>query len=339
LGVVFPKFSKISFFFGFVGDFSEKQRLHRTMTLAKEDLTALAEAIKDLSPATNAVAIKLPTFWTEDPDVWFTQVESQFAIRNITTDQTKYHYVVAALNTSMAAEVRASLLAPPDDNKYQALKTALLAAYSRSQAQKDSELLAMSGLGDKTPMAFLRRLRGLNSDPAAIFRAFFLAQLPAEVRGVLAAQNLADLDDLAKAADRIIVARQAGSGPSAFSVAADNPGTYDQAPGVSAVSGRSGGSGGRRPPQQPRPNGSSSTPATTTPGSALGLNGVSPAVYLPKSLARLLLTRRQETLEPAARCRIGRRISQEHSLPLGPPHRPFLPGRHRRRCVCIPRIR
>jgi hypothetical protein len=231
------------------------------MTLEQEDITALAEAIK-LGSATNAVAIKLPTFWTEDPDVWFTQVESQFAVRNITTDQTRYHYVVAALNTSTAAEVRASLLAPPDDNKYQALKTALLAAYSRSQAQKDSELLAMSGLGDKTPTALLRRLRGLNSDPATIFRAFFLAQLPAEVRGVLAAQNLPDLDDLAKAADRIIVARQAGSGPSAFSVAADNPVTYDQAPGVSAVSGRAGGSGGRRQPQQPRPNVSPSTPFT-----------------------------------------------------------------------------
>jgi hypothetical protein len=258
----FQNFPEFQIFFGFVGDFLEKQRLHTTMTLAKEDLTALAEAIKDLSPAANAVAIKLPTFWTEDPDVWFTQVESQFAIRSITTDQTKYHYVVAALNTTTAAEVRASLLAPPDDNKYQALKTALLAAYSRSQAQKDSELLAMSGLGDKTPTAFLRRLRGLNSDPATIFRAFFLAQLPAEVRGVLAAQNLPDLDDLAKAADRIIVARQAGSGPSAFSVAADNPVTYDQAPGVSAVSGRAGGSGGRRQPQQPRPNVSPGTPFT-----------------------------------------------------------------------------
>ena len=39
----------------------------------------------------NAVAIKLPTFWTAQPNIWFTQAEAQFHIKNVTQDITKYY--------------------------------------------------------------------------------------------------------------------------------------------------------------------------------------------------------------------------------------------------------
>ena len=32
----------------------------------------------------DAVSLKLPTFWAEHPQVWFTQAEAQFHIRKIT---------------------------------------------------------------------------------------------------------------------------------------------------------------------------------------------------------------------------------------------------------------
>ena len=34
----------------------------------------------------NAVAIKLPTFWAQQPKVWFLQAEAQFHIHKITDD-------------------------------------------------------------------------------------------------------------------------------------------------------------------------------------------------------------------------------------------------------------
>ena len=53
--------------------------------------------------ANNTVAIKLPTFWIEQPDIWFTQAETQFQIRNISADETNITMcMVAALDQTAA---------------------------------------------------------------------------------------------------------------------------------------------------------------------------------------------------------------------------------------------
>ena len=54
---------------------------------------------------TNAFAIKLPTFWAQQPEVWFLQAEAQFHIRKITDDTTKYYHVVAALDQETSGRV------------------------------------------------------------------------------------------------------------------------------------------------------------------------------------------------------------------------------------------
>ena len=138
--------------------------------------------------------------------MWFAQVEAQFATRQppITEDLTKYNYVVAALDNVAAGEVEAFILAPPMTDKYKALKEALIKAFGKTQTQKDNELLSLSGLGDKKPSALLRHIRSLNADPETLLRALFLAQLPTEVRQILAASGKTNLDELAADADRIM---------------------------------------------------------------------------------------------------------------------------------------
>lgn len=188
------------------------------MSFAVEDVQAIVEALHGLEsrPAVNAVSLKLPTFWTARPAVWFSQVEAQFAIRQppIVADITKYNYVVAALDNATAGEVEALILSPPTDDCYLALKTALIKAFDKTQTQKDNELLSLSGLGDRKPSSLLRYIRSLNADPETLLRALFLAQLPIEVRQVLAGSTHTDLDEIATDADRIMeVSRTTSSLP------------------------------------------------------------------------------------------------------------------------------
>ena len=170
------------------------------------------------APSVSAVALKLPEFWQDDPEVWFARVEAQFNTKGITTDGTKFDHVVGALDNATAQEIKAILCHPPERNKYTALKNALIEAFGKSQTQKDNELLSISGLGDRKPSSLLRQIRSLNSDAETLRRAFFLAQLPAETRSILASHDIQDLDELAKMADRVLETRTAAPTGATFAL-------------------------------------------------------------------------------------------------------------------------
>ena len=88
-----------------------------------------------------AVAVKLPPFDAINPELWFIQCEAQFGIKNITVDQTKYYYVVAALDSVVQRRIKPTLTAPPVANKFDNLKQVLLAIYALSDEQKADKLL------------------------------------------------------------------------------------------------------------------------------------------------------------------------------------------------------
>ena len=182
--------------------------------LATATATATKTALQGLRAETatvNAVAVKLPIFWSGNPEVWFTQVESCFATRKITVQKTQFDHVIQALDNSTADRVQAVIL-NPSETPYDTLKAALIDAFGKTQAQKDQEILNINGLGDKKPSELLQHMNNLNADPKTLFKALFLAQLPPEVRQILALSDKTDIKELAKEADRVMeVSRLSGT--------------------------------------------------------------------------------------------------------------------------------
>lgn len=181
---------------------------------SETDLADLATRVQALNSQPNqvsAVSVKLPDFWAKSPEVWFARVEAQFGTKGINQDQTKYDYVVSALDMNTAEEVQPVLLNPPLTNRYDALKKTLVKTFGRSQVMKDIELLNLQGLGDKRPTALLRKIEALNDDPGTLKRALFLVNLPSDIRSILAGHDFPDINALANAADRIWEARMAAA--------------------------------------------------------------------------------------------------------------------------------
>ena len=158
-------------------------------------------------PATAAaVTVKLPTFWAANPRAWFTQADAQLALRKVTCDQTKYWYVVAALDQDTAARVVQFLEHPPTSNAYKRLKDHLIKTFELSDDERADRLLDIAELGDRRPSELAEEILRLNGQHGGHFllRRIFIRALPSALRNVLAASETQDLRDLGLEADRII---------------------------------------------------------------------------------------------------------------------------------------
>lgn len=176
-------------------------------------------------PVTNIskVSAKLPPFWADRPAIWFAQVEAQFSISGIKTDQTKYDHVVARLDTQHIAEVEDIITKPPTENKYERLKAELIRRTSTSEEQRVRQLISDEELGDRKPSQFLRHLRHLAGNVLSdenILRQLWMRRLPQHLQAILAAQSELSLDKIAELADKIIEIPGAAPIPSQPSVAA-----------------------------------------------------------------------------------------------------------------------
>ena len=158
-------------------------------------------------PVTSAISIKLPPYWPSDPALWFSQVEAQFTTRAITSELTKYTYVVGSLQPEVAQEVR-DLINPPAETPYIKLKTELVKRTSASEQQRLHQLLNTEKLGDRKPTQLFRRMQQLlgNSElEPSIMKQLFLQRLPANVQLILAStKDTMDTESLAKIADNIL---------------------------------------------------------------------------------------------------------------------------------------
>ncbi|XP_047543228.1 uncharacterized protein LOC125075559 [Vanessa atalanta] len=149
--------------------------------------------------------LRLPSFYPDDPEVWFTQVEALFANAGITGDSTKFNYVIGNLDHQYSREVKDILLAPSAADKYNKLKTELIKRLSASQERKVKQLLMHEDLGDRKPSQFLRHLQNLAGQnvPEDFLRTIWCSRLPGDIQTLLASQPHSSLETLADLADRV----------------------------------------------------------------------------------------------------------------------------------------
>ena len=161
----------------------------------------------DNNPAqNNAVALKLPTFWSHQPRVWFAQAEAQFTLRGVTVDSTKYSYLIAALPEDVATRALDYIESMADSDsteKYKGLKTRLLGTFTPSDYERAGMLINGPDLGDDKPSALMDRMLALlgNHEPCLLFKRLFLQRLPAEVRAPLLQSSEKNMRKLAEQAD------------------------------------------------------------------------------------------------------------------------------------------
>lgn len=142
----------------------------------------------NLRQAVAAVGVKLPDFWKTDPEMWFAQAEAQFALANVTRDETEFHHIVAMVDPTVICHTSDLVQRPPVDNKYKAVRKRLVSRFLLTSQAKLERLLGTHDLGDLRPSPLLAKMQelapGLAVD-APLLKMFFLQRLPPNVRGIL----------------------------------------------------------------------------------------------------------------------------------------------------------
>lgn len=156
-----------------------------------------------------AATLKLPVFWPADPELWFAQVEAQFATRNITSDNTKFNHLIGTLSPETAAEVRDLLITPPEADKYKHLKEEIIKRTTNSEASRLKQLLTTVELEGRKPSQLLRHMRqlaGLNTGLVSddLMKQLFIQRLPNSMQIILTANDSLTLDKLADLGDKLM---------------------------------------------------------------------------------------------------------------------------------------
>jgi hypothetical protein len=150
------------------------------------------------------VAVRLPPFWSERPDVWFSQADAQFSLASITSDTTKFHYVVSQLDQRYAEEVDDLITSPSQLAPYSTLRSILM-RLSPLLEQRHHQLLHLEDMGDRKPSLFLRHLCRLAPDVQdSLLRSLWTSCLPSAVQATLICLPETSLNSMAELADRLV---------------------------------------------------------------------------------------------------------------------------------------
>lgn len=152
-----------------------------------------------LNNAVNRIQVRVPPFWKLNPQLWFHQLEAQFANSNIVNDITKFNTIVGVMESDILSSVSDIVLQPPAIDRYEAIKRRLIQQFTDTDNKKLKSLLHELTLGDMKPSDLLRKMRELSCGKVGedLLKTLWLQRLPLTIQTVLSTSN----DDL----NRLIV--------------------------------------------------------------------------------------------------------------------------------------
>ena len=195
-------------------DFARIARARRMTSHSRSDSSRSSSPLGRQSQrrATNLPKFRIATFYTSDVELWFNQIETQFALHQINDDDERYSLTCAALSGEIASDVRDVLLQPFRSNKYDSLKAILIERRGLITPERVNKVISGEKIGNDIPSRFLRRLQktaGFGTKAVvgkAVIRQAFIHQMPASIRAHLATQP--DSATLQSLADRALAAEE-----------------------------------------------------------------------------------------------------------------------------------
>ena len=198
-------------------DFARIARAKRMSSHSRSDSSRSTSPLGRQSQrrATNLPKFRIATFYASDVELWFNQIETQFALHQINDDDERYSLTCAALSGEVASDVRDVLLQPFRSHKYESLKAILIERRGLTTPERVNKVISGERIGTDIPSRFLRRLQktaGFGTKAVvgkAVIRQAFIRQMPASIRAHLATQpDSATLESLAVLADRALAAEE-----------------------------------------------------------------------------------------------------------------------------------
>lgn len=151
------------------------------------------------------VSIKIPPFWTDKPEIWFFQIEAQFEINSITSENTKFNYLVSQLEPKYVENIWDIVTDRTATTKYSLAKTRLLDVFKESESKRIKRLVTGIELGDLKPSQLLQKMKNIATDDVSdkILKTLFLDKMPDSIKHILLVSE-ESLEKLAIMADKIV---------------------------------------------------------------------------------------------------------------------------------------
>ena len=149
------------------------------------------------------VTIKAPEFMETAVIAWFQIMESQFLLKGVKSDETRFHHVISVLPASIVAKITPELLTA---TSYIKIKEAVISIYEQTKPELFEKLISSTTMSGR-PSVYLQEMLSVASKinvSEDLIKHKFIKSLPPSISAVVATQKELSLTQLGKLADELL---------------------------------------------------------------------------------------------------------------------------------------